>query len=129
MMKKLFLISLLLILTSCEIQKTHRISPQMFQPRFLIEWHNNTEGDLAGYIVWHGWDVRDYTNFDTVYTNSFILQDVATDCVYHFAVTAFDTAGNESSFSDEVTGIIYTQSPPDTTAPSPPGGINCTALK
>ena len=73
----------------------------------IVQWLPNHESDLAGYKVYYGKTSRSYS--------SSIPAGLATECSipdleagyeYFFAVTAFDTAGNESPFSEEVNIFI-----------------------
>lgn len=75
--------------------------------------------DLAGYKVYVGTSSRNYSQvYDTgTLDTTFTLQ--LTDGYYCFAVTAYDTSGNESDYSNEVCQEFYTVVP-DTTPPSPP---------
>lgn len=70
-----------------------------------ISWNANIESDLAGYRIYYG-------SSSGVYTSNVAVSNVTTSRVmsgitpiqkwYYFAVTAYDAAGNESSFSSEV---------------------------
>ena len=69
----------------------------------IVEWYPNGEYDLAGYTVWRG---RDGTNFDalaemaegaTRYTDTTVRNGET----YFYAVSAYDTDGNESALSPE----------------------------
>ena len=67
-----------------------------------LSWDNNTEPDLAGYIVYYGTSSRSYMEyFDAGLTTSVDVVDLTAATPYFFAVTAYDTSGNESSFSSE----------------------------
>ena len=68
-----------------------------------VEWYPNGEYDLAGYTVWRG---RDGANFDalaeisenaTRYTDTTVRNGET----YFYAVSAYDTDGNESELSPE----------------------------
>jgi len=72
--------------------------------------------DLGGYKLYWGHETG-------VYTKSMDVGDVTTytvsglpDGLYYFAVTAYDTYGNESDFSNEVSTTL------DTVRPGRPGG-------
>lgn len=71
--------------------------------RVIITWDPNEEPDLAGYRVHYGTASRDYGQWQDVglVTEHTVTlpSDVGT---YFFAVTAYDTAGNESGYSAEV---------------------------
>ncbi|MEO0292028.1 MAG: hypothetical protein ABIM54_03740 [candidate division WOR-3 bacterium] len=65
----------------------------------------NTEKDLAGYYVWRGFSYEGpyekIANLPPSKT-SFIDYNVQNGITYYYAVSAYDTAGNESDLSPEV---------------------------
>lgn len=68
-----------------------------------LAWDPNSETDLAGYIVYWGSASRNYTNavnVGNVTTNT--VSGLMDGVSYYFAVTAYNTNGLESDFSDEV---------------------------
>lgn len=68
-----------------------------------ISWNHNTESDLRGYRVYYGTESRSYQYvLDVGYTNHVTVSGFLEGQVYYIAVTAYDHAGNESSFSSEV---------------------------
>ncbi len=73
-----------------------------------LKWDANTESDLAGYKLYHGKATRTYvdppcdTELDTIFT----ITDLDEGVTYYFALTAYDTSGNESNYSEEVTAIF-----------------------
>jgi hypothetical protein len=71
-----------------------------------LAWDANTESDLAGYKIYYG-------NGSHVYGSPVILGKVTTYTItnlpagtYYFAVTAYNTAGLESGYSNEVSTTI-----------------------
>lgn len=71
-----------------------------------IEWESNVEIDLAGYRLHYGRASRQYEyNVDTGLKKSVIVMKLLPRTVYYFAVTAYDTAGNTSSYSSEVLAL------------------------
>ena len=63
--------------------------------------------DLAGYRVYYGEAPGDYSNVATIGTETFFnIEELPTGVRLYFVVTAFDTSGNESSFSNEVSTIL-----------------------
>jgi len=67
----------------------------------VVEWDANSEADLAGYKVYYGSGSRSYDKVIDV--GDVLLYKVnLPESKYYFAVTAYDLAGNESPFSDEV---------------------------
>ena len=70
-----------------------------------FEWDANTEADLSGYRLYQ-------SNVSGSYTGSPILDIpagtttasiIVSDGTYYWVLTAYDVAGNESSYSNEVT--------------------------
>jgi hypothetical protein len=71
-----------------------------------LAWSPNDEPDLGGYRVYYGLESRDYVGFvDVGRTTSCRLDDLMEDVPYYIALTAYDTAGNESGLSQEVVGV------------------------
>jgi hypothetical protein len=78
----------------------------------ILAWDPNQEGDMEGYGVYYrlGADGPPYDLFGYVTTAeltaadapSFTVTGLQEEAVYHFAVTAYDTTGNESAFSESV---------------------------
>ncbi len=71
-----------------------------------LAWNANTDPDLAGYKVYYGHSSRNYSkNIDvgniTAYTVS-----LPGNGTYYFAVTAYNTLGVESAFSNEISTRI-----------------------
>jgi len=72
-----------------------------------VSWNSNTEPDLAGYRVYYGTQSGQY---DQAKGNGIVVTGATNYTIsglnlgtrYYFAVTAFDTSGNESGYSQEV---------------------------
>jgi fibronectin type 3 domain-containing protein len=72
----------------------------------MLTWDANTESDLAGYKIYLATASGQYslpTAALPATLTQFLVENLQLDVTYFFAVTAFDTAGNESNFSNEVT--------------------------
>lgn len=84
------------------------LSAVLFQPgTVILTWNANTEADLDGYRIHYGNASRDYsTNRDVGKATEITITDLSDNVPYYFAVTAYDTAGNESAYSDEVFIIL-----------------------
>ncbi len=77
-----------------------------------LNWFENTEPDLAGYTIYFGNHSRLYDQkVSTGLVNSYVLKDLEEKVVYYFAITAFDTAGNESAYSAESMCILNDTTP------------------
>lgn len=64
--------------------------------------------DLAGYKIYYGTSSGTYTEMVEItdpQKNEYTIENF-TPATYYFAVTAYDTAGNESDFSNEVSNVI-----------------------
>jgi hypothetical protein len=79
-----------------------------------VSWNANSEPDLAGYKIYYGLFSRNYSNILDVGNITSYEIELPGGVKYFFAVTAYDTAANESVFSEEVS--IYLDVP-DTTKP------------
>jgi hypothetical protein len=77
-----------------------------------LSWTPNIESDLAGYKVYHGTTSRIYgTAVDIGKQTSYVVTGLGLG-THYFALTAYDTSGAESGFSNEVSKVLS-----DTTAP------------
>ena len=71
-----------------------------------LAWDPNTEDDLAGYKIYHGTHSGDYDSvIDVGNITQYTVTGLEPATLYYLALTAYDTSGNESDFSDEVSGI------------------------
>jgi hypothetical protein len=69
--------------------------------------------DLAGYRIYYGTTSGSYIYYaDTGNVISYQMTDLEEGLTYYFAVTAYDTSGNESEYSNEAARYII-QSPAD----------------
>ena len=76
-----------------------------------LHWQPNTESDLAGYRIYYGTSSRSYGPYISVgkNTTSYTLNNLTEGQTYYFAVTAVDTSGNESAYSQEVSKTIASE--------------------
>lgn len=94
-------------------------------------WDANTESDLAGYHLYRSSVSGQYDighERDMTYLRGWIADIPAgtetfdyevPEGTWHFVLTAYDTAENESGASNEVSKTT------DTTPPAPPTGLQC----
>jgi hypothetical protein len=72
-----------------------------------LSWTANTEPDLAGYKVYIGTQPGLYNPPTTLgTTNTYTATNLASGKTYYFCISAFDSAGNESPCSAEVSKPI-----------------------
>jgi len=68
-----------------------------------LQWGANSESDLAGYKVYQGTTVGSYgLSSDVGKVTTYTSSNLQAGLTYYFAVTAYDTSGNESPPSIEV---------------------------
>ncbi len=82
-----------------------------------LTWDANTEEDLAGYKVYVSSTSGDYGEPRAIVypkkkkrrtlTPTYEVTEIQINTTYFFVVTAFDTVGNESAHSNEVSAIYY----------------------
>lgn len=99
-----FIMLFLLVLVSC--QPPGLLPTPIDQEggaNLTLAWEANTEPDLAGYRLYYGTGSGSYENsVDVGKQNSFTLSGLNPDRTYYFAATAYNTAGAESGYSNEV---------------------------
>jgi hypothetical protein len=84
-----------------------------------LSWNANDEPDLAGYRIYYGtaprsgdcppggyYDKIDVGKTSTPEKPSYKIENLADGKTYYFSVTSFDTSGNESCFSAEMSKAI-----------------------
>jgi hypothetical protein len=81
-----------------------------------LSWDPNREPDLAGYRVYYGESSGNYDHMtDVGNLSSCNLSGLEPDTRYYVALTAYDISGNESDFSNEVSGVSNPEPPPIST--------------
>lgn len=85
-----------------------------------VTWNPNTEEDLAGYKLYHGTASGQYGEPVDVGNVTGHVMEITPQhgATYYFALTAYDTSGNESGYSDEATCFV-----PDGVKPEKPTGL------
>jgi hypothetical protein len=76
-----------------------------------LAWQANREQDLAGYKIYVGTSSGSYSYAGSPFmsgtSSTYTLSHLPKGQTYFFAVSAFDTSGNESGLSSEVTKTLY----------------------
>jgi len=91
-----------------------------------LSWDPNSENDLAGYLVYYGTASGNYSQTQPATTASATVPNLNSGTTYYFAVTAYNTNGLESGYSNEVS---YSTSggapppPPPTPTPAQPDAL------
>ena len=72
-----------------------------------LQWNPNTDSSVAGYNLYYGGASRSYTNSLSVgNTTNAMVSGLVEGKTYFFAVTAYDTQGYESDYSDETVYLV-----------------------
>ncbi len=89
---------------------------QLLAVSIEVSWNANTETDLAGYKVYYGTQSGTYAStLNTGKTTTATIDNLQTGKTYYVTMSAYDTSGNESEKSAEVSISIPV---PDTTPPT-----------
>jgi FG-GAP-like repeat/Fibronectin type III domain len=90
-------------------------------PSVTLAWNPSSGPNLAGYRVHEGTSTRTYTKtIDVGNITEATISDLTTGRTYYFVVSAYNTAGAESGYSNEVHfTATATPSPTPTPIPSP----------
>ncbi len=91
-----------------------------FAATVQVTWNPNTEPDLSGYKLYHGTASGQYGEPVDVGNVTGHVMEITPQhgATYYFALTAYDTSGNESGYSAEATCFI-----PDGVKPEKPTGL------
>ena len=74
--------------------------------QITLSWDPNSESDLGGYKVYYGTASRTYgTPIDVGNVTTYPLAGLTQGQTYFITVTAYDQSKNESSYSNEVSGV------------------------
>lgn len=83
-------------------------------PAIVISYDLNKETDIAGYKVYYGELSGQYTEtIDMGNTNIYTILGLTIDKVYYIVITAYDTTGHESIYSEEVSSAAKDWASPD----------------
>lgn len=93
-----------------------------------LAWTANTEPDLAGYRPYWGMTSGNYTSQAQVGLQTNYTVTGLTEGTWYFALSAFDTSGNESGKSIEIAVVIPPSPPPPPPGPVPTGGVTAYAF-
>ena len=89
------------------------LSPSASAAQVTLAWNGNGDPDLAGYKIYYGTASKTYDKSIKVgNVTSFTVTNLTAN-KYYFALTAYDQAGNESGYSNEVSWPIQLLVPGD----------------
>lgn len=74
-----------------------------------LSWQKNIEPDMLYYTVYRGRKTGEYSKMATIShpDTSIVVDSIVVNTTYFFVVTATDTAGNESGYSNEVEFTVF----------------------
>ena len=68
-----------------------------------LAWNPNSESNVVGYKLYYGTASRNYSaQIDTEQATNCNVSGLAEGTTYYFSITAYDTSGKESGYSNEV---------------------------
>ena len=95
-----------------------------------LAWDANSEPDIAGYKIYYGTASRTYSLFvDIGNMTNYTLKGLQDGTTYYLALTAYNKAGGESDYSNEITSAsaaAATTTDPGTSTPSATPGASST---
>ncbi len=72
-----------------------------------LVWSPSTDPNVAGYHIYYGTTSRNYTQMAATGTNTTLtLYGLLTGVTYYFAATTYDSQGNQSGYSTEVSYTV-----------------------
>ena len=75
----------------------------VYSAQVTLEWEASPDPDVAGYNVYQGANSRDYdASMDVGNWTSATIANLEDNATYYFAVTAYNSVGDESGYSNEV---------------------------
>jgi hypothetical protein len=102
--------SLLLLSLAAFFLTFHILTPNAFSSQVTLAWDPNTEPELAGYKLYYGNASQSYSQvIDVGDTTLYTTNNLTNGNTYYFAVTAYDTSGYESEYSNEVSTTVAEQ--------------------
>jgi len=91
-----------------------------------VAWDPNPEPTVAGYRLYYGTSSRYYTNsVDVANATRCTISSLLEGVTYYMAVTAYDTSGNQSGYSDEIVYTVPGGAVPEPATGSSGGGGGC----
>jgi hypothetical protein len=90
-----------------------------------LAWDQNSEPDITGYKLHYGTSSRAYEHTqDAGNSTTCTISDLSEGTTYYLAVTAYNSSGSESGFSDEVVHTVAVQNrrPNKPAVPAGPSG-------
>ena len=82
-----------------------------------VAWDPNPEPEVAGYKIYFGTTPGSYTvSMNAGNITSMVISGLETGVTYYFAAVAYDSSGNESGFSNEISYVVPTGASADTSS-------------
>jgi len=95
-----------------------------FAGQITLAWDASSGPDLAGYRLYYGQGSGNYTSaIDVSLQTTYTVVDLQDGAHYYFAVKAYDSSGNESGFSNEVSTTVGSSTIVANFSASPTSGI------
>jgi chitinase len=99
------------------------IATSVFAAQVTLAWDPNSESDLAGYRIHYGTASGSYSvHIDVHNVTTYTVTGLTNGQTYYLAATAYDSAGNESGYSNQVNYTVPTATNGVPSAPATPSG-------
>ncbi len=115
----LIVVLAVIILSSLLLTSRYSKVTQLNSGTATLSWDVNQESDLAGYKIYYGTTPRtsdcppagytdqiDIGKTTTPDTPTYVLKNLENGKIYYFSITSYDSSGNESCFSAEMSKTI-----------------------
>ncbi len=89
------------------------LASRLFAESITVSWNANTDPDLAGYKIYYGAAPGHHSEvIDVGLATRWVVDGLQPATRYYFVVTAYDSTGNESEPSEEVSAVTVDRTPP-----------------
>ena len=83
------------------------LAPSAHAGQVTVAWDRNTDVQVVGYKVYYGTSSGQYTaSVDAGNVTSLVISGLTEGTTYYFAATDYDSNGNESAFSNEISYLV-----------------------
>jgi hypothetical protein len=113
------LVTLLFVIVSLLVPVAHA-------GEVTVAWDPNPEPEVAGYKIYFGTTPGSYTvSANAGNITSMVISGLEAGLTYYFAAVAYDSSGNESGFSNEISYVVPAAASADSSPSGSSSGSGC----